>query len=135
MTELLNAEFEDVNGNRRTLTRTEILNYVGLLAGAGNETTTRLIGWTGKILAENPDQRRELVDDPSLIPNAIEELLRYEAPSPVQSRYVTREVEHHGETVKEGSIMVILNGSANRDERVFAATTASRERRFGRRRC
>ena len=119
MTELLNAEFEDVDGNRRTLTRTEILNYIGLLAGAGNETTTRLIGWTGKILAENPDQRRELVDDPSLIPNAIEELLRYEAPSPVQSRYVTREVEHHGETVKEGSIMVILNGSANRDERVF----------------
>jgi cytochrome P450 len=85
MTELLNAEYEDVDGKTRTLTRTEILNYIGLLAGAGNETTTRLIGWTGKVLAENPDQRRELVDDPSLIPNAIEELLRYEAPSPVQS--------------------------------------------------
>jgi cytochrome P450 len=119
MTELLNAEYDDVDGKTRTLTRTEILNYIGLLAGAGNETTTRLIGWTGKVLAENPDQRRELVDDPSLIPNAIEELLRYEAPSPVQSRYVTREVEHHGETVKAGSIMVILNGSANRDERTF----------------
>jgi cytochrome P450 len=119
MTELLNAEFEDVNGTSRTLTRVEILNYVGLLAGAGNETTTRLIGWAGKILAENPDQRRALVNDPSLIPNAIEELLRYEAPSPVQSRYVTHDVELHGDTVKEGSIMVILNGSANRDERAF----------------
>jgi cytochrome P450 len=119
MTELLNAEFEDSDGTTRTLTRTEILNYVGLLAGAGNETTTRLIGWMGKLLAENPDQRQELVENPPLIPNAIEELLRYEAPSPVQSRYVTRDVEVHGQTVKEGSIMVILNGSANRDERAF----------------
>ena len=119
MTELLNAEFEDSDGKTRTLSRVEILNYIGLLAGAGNETTTRLIGWMGKLLAENPDQRQALVDEPSLIPNAIEELLRYEAPSPVQSRYVTRDVELHGQTVKEGSIMVVLNGSANRDERAF----------------
>jgi cytochrome P450 len=119
MTDLLNAEFEDVNGVVRKLTRQEVLNYVGLLAGAGNETTTRLIGWTGKVLAENPDQRQLLVEDPALIPNAIEELLRYEAPSPVQSRYVTRDVEYHGRTVPEGTIMVIINGSANRDERVF----------------
>jgi cytochrome P450 len=119
MTDLLNAEFEDVNGVVRKLTRQEVLNYVGLLAGAGNETTTRLIGWTGKVLAENPDQRQLLVEDPALVPNAIEELLRYEAPSPVQSRYVTRDAEYHGRTVPEGSIMVIINGSANRDERVF----------------
>ena len=57
--------------------------------------------------------------DRSLIPNAIEELLRYESPSPVQSRYVTRDVDLHGRTVPEGSIMVLLNGSANRDERHF----------------
>ncbi len=119
MTDLLNAEFEDVNGVVRKLTRQEVLNYVSLLAGAGNETTTRLIGWTGKVLAENPDQRQLLVEDPSLVPNAIEELLRYEAPSPVQSRYVTRDVEYYGRTVPEGSIMVIINGSANRDERAF----------------
>ncbi len=74
-----------------------------LLAGAGNETTTRLIGWTGKILAENPDQRRELVADPSLIPNAIEELLRYESPSPVQARVLSRDVEHYGTTIPEGT--------------------------------
>ena len=74
MTDLLNAEFEDVTGETRKLTREEVLNYVGLIAGAGNETTTRLIGWTGKVLAEHPDQRRELAEDPSLIPNAIEEL-------------------------------------------------------------
>jgi cytochrome P450 len=119
MTELLQAEFEDVTGATRTLTREEILNYISLLAGAGNETTTRLIGWTGKVLAEHPDQRQELVDDPSLIVNAIEELLRYEAPSPVQSRYVTRDVEHYGTPVPEGSVMVLVNAAANRDERAF----------------
>jgi cytochrome P450 len=120
MTELLNAEFEDDTGTTRTLTHEEVLGYVGLLAGAGNETTTRLIGFTGEVLGRHPDQRADLVADRSLIPNAIEELLRYESPSPVQSRYVTRDVELHGRRVPEGSIMVLLNGSANRDERHFA---------------
>ena len=119
MTDLLNAEFEDETGIRRRLSRGELLTYVNLLAGAGNETTTRLIGWAGKILAENPDQRRELVDDPSLIPNAVEELLRYEAPSPVQARYVQHDVTLYGQEVCEGSIMLLLNGSANRDEKRF----------------
>jgi cytochrome P450 len=120
MTELINAEFVDDNGVTRRLTRAEILGYVGLLSGAGNETTTRLIGWTGKLLAEHSDQRRQLVEDRSLIPTAIEEILRYEAPSPVQARYVAQDVDCHGRTVPEGSIMVLLNGSANRDERHFA---------------
>ncbi len=119
MTELLNAEFEDHTGTRRTLTHEEIIGYVGLLAGAGNETTTRLIGFTGEVLGRHPDQRAELVADRSLIPNTVEELLRYESPSPVQSRYVARDVEIHGRTVPEGSVMVMLNGSANRDERHF----------------
>jgi cytochrome P450 len=119
MTELLNAEFEDVTGTTRTLTRQELLNYIGLLAGAGNETTTRLIGWTGKVLAENPDQRAEIARDPSLVNNAIEELLRYEAPSPVQARLVTKDVEYYGQTVPEGAVMVMINGASNRDERRF----------------
>jgi cytochrome P450 len=120
MTELLNAEFEDENGEHRKLTREEILNYLTLISGAGNETTTRLIGWTGKVLAEHPDQRAELVADRSLIPGAIEELLRYEPPSPVQARYVTTDVEHYGQTVPAGSVVLLLNASANRDERKFA---------------
>ena len=119
MTKLLNAEFEDTTGTTRKLTREEVLGYVGLLAGAGNETTTRLIGWAGKLLAEHPDQRQELVDDPSLIPGAIEELLRYEAPSPVQARLVTQDVEHHGRAVPAGSVLLLMNGAANRDERTF----------------
>ena len=118
MTDLLRAEFEEA-GTVRRLRRDEILNYLGLLAAAGNETTTRLIGWAGKLLAEHPDQRAELAADPSLIPGAIEELLRYESPSPVQARYVTSDVEHHGTTVPEGSILLLLNASGNRDERRF----------------
>jgi len=119
MTELINAEFVDETGTNRRLSRAEILGYLGLLAGAGNETTTRLIGWAGKLLAEHPNQRRELVEDRSLLPRAIEEILRYEAPSPVQSRYVARDVELHDQRVPEGSVMVLLNGSGNRDDRHF----------------
>ena len=80
-----------------------MLTYVGMIAGAGNETTTRLIGWTGKLLAEHPDQRRQSSRTARSIPGAIEELLRYEAPSPVQARYVARDVEHYGQTVPEGT--------------------------------
>jgi cytochrome P450 len=116
MTQLLNAEFVDETGTARTLTREEVLTIVNLIAGAGNETTTRLIGWTGKVLAEHPDQRREIAEDRSLVPQAIEELLRYEAPSPVQGRYVMRDTEHYGETVPEGSAMLLLVASANRDD-------------------
>ena len=118
-TELHTAEFTDEQGNRRTLSREELLGYIGLLSGAGNETTTRLIGWAGKLLAEHPDQRRAMADHPELIPNAIEEILRYEPPSPVQARYVTRDAEHQGTNVPAGSVMVLLNASANRDERQF----------------
>ncbi|WUC03448.1 cytochrome P450 [Nocardia sp. NBC_00565] len=120
MTELLNVQFEDETGTVRRLTRDELLIYVNVVAGAGNETTTRLIGWAGKVLAEHPDQRRELVENPQLIPNAVEELLRFEPPAPHVARYVTRDVELHGRTVPEGSVMMMLIGAANRDHRQFA---------------
>jgi cytochrome P450 len=120
MTDLLNATFVDVDGSERKLTREEVLGYITLIAGAGNETTTRLIGWMGSLLAQNPDQRKAIVEDLSLVPNAIEEILRYEAPSPVQARFVTCDVELHGSRVPAGSAMLLLNGSANRDEREFA---------------
>ena len=119
MTELLTAEFQDEHGVTRRLTREEVLTYVTLIAGAGNETTTRLIGWTGKVLAEHPDQRREIAEDRSLVAPAIEELLRFEPPSPVQARYVARDVEVHGQTVPEGSAMLLLVASANRDSAQF----------------
>jgi len=119
MTELLNVEFTDETGTVRRLTRDELLLFVNVVAGAGNETTTRLIGWAGKVLAENPDQRRQLFEDPSLIPQAVEELLRYEPPAPHVARYVTRDVEYYGQTIPEGSVMMLLIGAANRDHRQF----------------
>ena len=119
MTELLNAKVDEPDGSRRSLTRDEVVIYASMVAGAGNETATRLIGFIMQLLAQHPDQRRLLVDDPSLIPAAIEEILRLESPSPVQARYVQRDVEVHGTTVPEGSIMLLLNAASNRDERHF----------------
>ena len=119
MTELLQAEFVDEHGATRRLSRDEVLTYTTVVAGAGNETTTRLIGWAGKVLAEHPDQRAELVADPSLIPNAIEELLRFEPPGPHVGRYLPEAVELYGQVVPAGSAMLFLLAAANRDERRF----------------
>ena len=119
MTVLLNAEFEDETGTTRTLTRREVLTYTQLLAGAGNETTGRLIGWLGKVLAEHPDQRRALVEDRSLIPNAVEEVLRFEPTGPHIARYVARDAEYYGRTLPAGSAVLLLVGAANRDERRY----------------
>lgn len=119
MTDLLNVEFTDEHGVTRKLTREELLIYINVVAGAGNETTTRLIGWAAKVLAEHPEQRRELVENPALIPQAIEELLRFEPPAPHVARYVTRDVEYYGRTVPEGSVMMMLIGAAVRDSRQF----------------
>jgi cytochrome P450 len=119
MTQLLESEFTDEHGTTRRLTHQELLTLVSVVAGAGNETTTRLIGWSGKVLGDHPDQRRQLAADPSLIPNAIEEILRYEPPAPHVARYVARDVDLHGQTVPEGSVMLFLVGSANRDDRRF----------------
>ena len=120
MTELLNIEFTDETGTVRTLTRNELLTYLEVLAGAGNETTTRLIGWTAKVLAEHPEQRAELAADRSLIANAIEEILRFESPAPHVGRCVAREdFRVHDVTVPAGSVMLFLIGSANRDDRRF----------------
>src|SRR5690348_7681755 len=119
MTDLLQAEFDDEHGVHRRLRRDEILTYMTVVAGAGNETTNRLIGWAGKVLADHPDQRRELAEDHTLIPGAIEELLRYEPPAHHVARYVARDTELHGRPVPEGSVILLLSGSANRDDRRF----------------
>src|SRR3546814_20983172 len=86
MTQLLQAEFEDLDGQTRRFTREEVLNYVSLLAAAGHETTTRLLGWAGKVLAEHPDQRQQIVDAPRLLPDHVRELLPYEAAPPPNPR-------------------------------------------------
>jgi cytochrome P450 len=119
MTALLNVEFEDETGAIRRLTREEVLTYVTLLSGAGNDTTAKLIGWTGRLLADHPDQRRKLVENPTLIPDAVEEILRYEPPGFQNARYVTEDVEFDGGTVPAGNVVVCIMGSANHDDRRF----------------
>jgi len=124
-TELLNVEFEDETGTRRRLHRDELLIFMNVVAVAGAETTTRLIGWMGKLLAEHPDQRRQLVADRSLLPRAIEEILRFEPPALQGARYVVRDAEFHGTTVPRGSAILALLGAANRDERRFGPDAES----------
>lgn len=119
MTELLNADIKDQTGKVRKLDHDEILAICNLIAGAGNETTNRLIGWAGKELSENPDQRRDIVNNPGLIPQTIEELLRFQPPGPAIGRFVTKDVELYGQTVPAGSIAMLMIGAANRDERRF----------------
>ena len=119
ITELLSVEFEDETGATRRLTTEELLIFLAVVAGAGVETTGRLFGWMGKVLGENPDQRQYLVDNPALIPSAIEELLRIEPPGPHVARWVAEDIDFHGQTVPAGSALLLMLASANRDERHF----------------
>jgi cytochrome P450 len=135
---LLAAEVPLPGGGRRRLSRPEVSSFVLLLFTAGAETTARLLGWTPILLARNPDQRRRLVEDRTLLAGAVEELLRYESPSPIQARWVTRDVELHGEVVPRGSKMALLNAAANRDGRHYPdpdgfdiARSADRNLAFG----
>ncbi len=119
MTALLNVEFTDEAGVHRKLTRKEVLHYTQVVAGAGNETTGRLIGWLAKVLAEHPQQRREIVEDRSLLGRAVDETLRFEPTGPHVARYLARDFEYDGTTVPAGSAILLLFGAANRDERRY----------------
>jgi len=119
MTRLLHMELTDETGESRRLRREEILTYLTLIASAGSDTTAMALGWAIKVLADNPEQRKALVADRSLMANAVEEILRYEAVSYHASRWVATDVELHGEVVPAGSAMVVLPPAANRDERKF----------------
>ena len=119
LSDLVAAELTEPDGTHRRLTPQEATDFGILLVAAGTETVARLLGWAGAVLADNPDERTALASDPSLIPNAVEELLRFESPSPVQGRWTTADVELHGTTVPAGSKVLLLTGSAGRDERAF----------------
>jgi cytochrome P450 len=117
MTQLMKFEFEDDTGTTRTLRRDEIVTYLTLITTAGSDTTATAISWAGSLLSDHPDQRRELVEDLSLIPNAMEESLRCEPPSYHMARWSTRDVDFHGGTIPADSIVVLVPPAANRDER------------------
>jgi cytochrome P450 len=119
LTDLVNAEITDDEGTVRRLEVFESALFANLLINAGTETVARLLGWSAVLLARHPDQRAELAADSSLIANAIEELLRYEAPSPVQGRWTTAAVTRHGVTIPKDSKVLLLTGAAGRDERQY----------------
>ena len=119
ITALTQAEMIGDDGEPRRLEDMELLAFIGLLSGAGNETVARLLSWASVLLARHPDQRALLVADPTKLSNAIEELLRYEAPSPIQARWVTRPVELHGVSIPAECKIALLTGSAGRDEREY----------------
>ena len=119
ISDLMSAEIDLPDGSKRKLKNVELLAFIGLLSGAGNETVARFLGWTCTLLDRHPDQRAKLVANSGLIPNAVEEILRYEAPSPVQGRRTTREIEIHGVTIPKGGKVLMLTGSAGRDEREY----------------
>jgi cytochrome P450 len=117
---IANSEYEEPDGTRRSLDDQEVLGFCGLLAAAGAETTAKLIGNCVVYLHRHPEQRQRLIEDPAAIPGAIEEVLRYDAPSQFQGRVVLREIEVHGVRIPKLARVAFVTGAAGRDEREFA---------------
>jgi cytochrome P450 len=118
MSRLVEVELEDEHGRSR-LDDDDIRAFFSLLATAGNETVTKLLATAFHELWRNPDQRRILVADPPVIPNAVEETLRFDPPSQYQGRVTTREVRIHGRTIPRSAKVLLINGASGRDERKF----------------
>ena len=116
---LIEAELERENGEMDQLDDLEIAAFASLLGGAGAETVTKLVGNAVYEFGKNPDQWQKLQEDRSKIPAAVEELLRYEAPSQYNVRRVMKDVHLHGTTIPEGSPVFLIGGAANRDERAW----------------
>ena len=114
MTALVHAE---VGGEH--LSEDELLGFCLLLLVAGHETTTNLLSNSAVVLAQHPDSRRQLADNPKLVPAAVEELLRYDSPVQGLARTLTRPVDLHGQAMEPGDTVLLLFGSANRDDQAF----------------
>ncbi|MEE2665584.1 MAG: cytochrome P450 [Myxococcota bacterium] len=119
ITVLAEAEYEDVDGKSHQLSEEECMSFVNLLASAGAETTAKLLGHAVYLLWKHPDQRQWLWDDFERLPNAIEEILRYEAPSQYQGRVALADSTWHGVTIPANARVALVTGSACRDEREY----------------
>lgn len=119
VSDLMNSDLVLPEAQPRRLDDGELLMFIAMINVAGNETVARLLGWAALTLARNPEQRAKLVADPGLIGGAVEELLRYDAPSPVQGRFALRDTTYHGTVIPAGAKVVLLTGSAGRDERQY----------------
>ncbi len=119
ISDLIAAEVDRGDGQMTRLDDVEITAFASMLGGAGAETVTKLVGNAAVTFAEHPEQWQMLLDDRSLIPAAVEELLRWEAPAQYLVRYTLEDAELHGQTIPAGNAVMICVGAANRDERAF----------------
>ena len=119
VSDLMDSDLVQPSGGTRQLDDGEVLMFIALINVAGNETVARLLGWTALTLARYPQERAKLIKNPDLIGGAVEELLRYEAPSPVQGRFTLRDSTYHNTVIPAGSKVALLTGSAGRDERQY----------------
>jgi cytochrome P450 len=116
--DLLSALVEaEVEGEK--LTEEELLSFSFLLLIAGNETTRNLVALGTLALIAHPDQHRMVIDDPGLIPCAVEEMLRWTSPVTHFARTATADTEIRGQRIRAGEVVVMMYGSANRDEEIF----------------
>jgi cytochrome P450 len=106
-------------GDDGRLTDDQVVGFLFLLIIAGNETTTKLLGNCLLALQRFPVERAKVLADPSRIPDAVEEILRYEGSTQLMARTLTKDVRRHGRTMAEGDKVLLLLGSGNRDERVW----------------
>src|SRR5699024_10256868 len=102
-----------------SLTADEIIGFLFLMVVAGNETTTKLLGNAVYWAARNPEQLDILLADPERVTDWVEETLRYDTPSQIIARTATADLEYYGQTVPAGDRVLLLPGSANRDEQIF----------------
>ena len=116
---LIEAQVEREDGEVEHLTDQEIGQFLGLLTAAGSETVTKMVGNGVMTFAEHPDELARLQADPSLAGSAVEEVLRWKAPSQYQGRYSLRDREFHGCTIPAGNPVLIVTGAANRDPRAY----------------
>jgi cytochrome P450 len=119
ITKLTEVEVEDENGSMTRLTDEEIAGFATLLAAAGSETVTKQVGNGVVLFARNPDEYKKVIADPAKSVNAVEEVLRYWAPSQYQGRCTEQPATLHGVTIPAGEAVILLTGAANRDERHF----------------
>ena len=127
LTNLLNARVDDDDSDvadKRPLDMPEMLSIVQQLLVAGNETTTKLLTETVRLLAENPDQWQQLRDDPSRAPAIVEEALRLSTPTQGMFRIATKDHELEGVQIPKGARIVIVFASANRDVDLFGEPDA-----------
>jgi cytochrome P450 len=119
LSRLTQVEVDRGDGVATGLDDIEVAGFATLLGGAGAETVTKLVGNAFVLFAQHPDQWARIVADPALVPNAVEEILRYHPPSQYQGRYAVRDSVRHGVTIEAGHPVLLVTGAATRDPRAY----------------